>query len=449
MKKFFSHIDKLFIQEKLSYAILWLLVFVLPLIGSYYRASGLPGASFDWMEVLRTWKEYLPFLFLFIVHDWLIAPLIVHENKRLAYLGIAGCALLIFSYYIWNEKPFKQGPPPLERIEMREGNRLPQPPRARGEMTNFDSIPMSPSDMQAGNQPPLRPDLMAEDHPSNRPNRMDGEKPFQKSDRMGNPPPKPNGEDEPRELRDGEPPIMIQTKLSKIFVAILMMGVNLGTMLYFKQKRREDNLQELKREKLQQELEYLKYQINPHFFMNTLNNIHALVDIDPEKAKSTIIELSRLMRYVLYDSARPTILLSKETDFLKQYIALMRLRFTDKVSIQVSLPEDIPGVEVPPLLFITFVENAFKHGVSYEQESFIKVSMELEDGYLNFICQNSKPEQKREGAKDSHSGIGLENVKKRLKLIYGNDYFFLTTDKENTYEVSLKIPVNYDTMSGD
>lgn len=408
MKRFFTNIDKLWLQEKLTYVVIWLCVFALPVLGTYYRASGLPDASFDWLEVLMSWKEYLPFLFLFIVHDWLIAPLIVHENKKLTYLGIAGCALLIFSFYIWNEKPFKQGPPPREQTEMRD------------------------------------------DQPSTRPERMNGDRPFQQSDRMGNPPPKPNGDDNPRELRNGEPPIMIQTKLSKVFVAILMMGVNLGIMLYFKQRRREDNLQELKQEKLQQELEYLKYQINPHFFMNTLNNIHALVDIDPDKAKSTIIELSRLMRYVLYESSKPTVLLSKEIDFLQQYIALMRLRYTDRVAIEVKMPEDVPGVEVPPLLFISFIENAFKHGVSYEQDSFVRIKMQLQDGYLNFFCENSQlPKDKRGIAKDSHSGIGLENVSKRLKLIFGNDYFFLTNDEEDTYEVTLKIPVKNDTMLGN
>ena len=417
MKRFFTKIDKLFLEEKLTYVVIWLFVFALPVIGTYYRSMGQTDATFDWSLVLRSWEEYLPFLFLFIVHDWLIAPLIVHENKKLAYLGIAACALLLFGFYIWNARPSMQGPPPHEQMEMRNGN-----------------------------QPPQRPDRMADGQPFEKPDRMNDGQPFERSDRMGNPPPKPNGDDEPLEMRDGEPPMMIQEKLSKIFVAMLMMGVNLGIMLYFKQRRREDNLQELKQEKLQQELEYLKYQINPHFFMNTLNNIHALVDIDPEKAKSTIIELSRLMRYVLYDSARPTILLSKEIDFLKQYIALMRLRYTDMVRVEVSMPEDIPGVEVPPLLFVSFVENAFKHGVSYEQESFIDVKMELDGNYLMFTCENSKFEKK---TNDPHSGIGLENVKKRLKLIYGNNYFFLTSDKDNTYEVSLKIPVNNDTLLGN
>ena len=103
MLKNFPRIDKLWIEEMLSYALIWLLVFALPLVGAYYRVSGSQDVSFDWSEVLRSWKEYLPFIFLFIVHNWLIAPLIVHENKKLAYLGIATCALLIFSFYIWNE----------------------------------------------------------------------------------------------------------------------------------------------------------------------------------------------------------------------------------------------------------------------------------------------------------------------------------------------------------
>ncbi|MBQ9676037.1 MAG: histidine kinase [Bacteroidaceae bacterium] len=403
MLKNFPRIDKLWIEEKLSYTLIWLLVFALPLVGAYYRYTGQTDATFEWDEVTRSWKEYLPFLLLFIVHDWLIAPLIVHENKKLAYLGIATCALLIFGFYIWNERPPMQGPPPHEQMQMTD----------RG-----------PRDM--GNPPP------------------------QHDGKMGNPPPKPNDIDEPLEMRDGNPPDMLQGKLSKVFVAILMMGVNLGIMLYFKQRRREDNLIEQQQEKLQQELEYLKYQINPHFFMNTLNNIHALVDIDPEKAKSTIIELSKLMRYVLYESSKPTVLLSKETDFLQQYIALMRLRYSDRVAVEVSMPTDVPGVEVPPLLFISFIENAFKHGVSYEQNSFVSVKMQLLDGYLSFTCENSQlPHDKRGGTKDPYSGIGLENVRKRLKLIYGNDYFFLTNDGEDTYEVTLKIPVKDDTMLGN
>ena len=415
MKILFAKIDKLLLEEKLTYMVIWLFVFALPVIGTYYRTIDLTDASFEWEQVLRSWKDYLPFLFLFVVHDWLIAPLIVHENKKKTYLSIAGCALLLFAIYTWSQRPVKQGPPPREQMEMR-----------MGEPGNMRTPPARP-DGEMGNPPP----------------KPDGD--------MGDLPPKPDGNRGNLQPKpDGVPPIMLQEKLTKILAALLMMGANLGIMQYFKQRRRDDEMKELERQKLQQELEYLKYQINPHFFMNTLNNIHALVDIDPEKAKSTIIELSRLMRYVLYESSKPTVLLSKEIDFLKQYIALMRLRYTDRVAIEVTMPEDVPGIEVPPLLFISFIENAFKHGVSYEQQSFIRVKMQLQEGYLNFSCENSQlPKDKRESTKDPHSGIGLENVRKRLKLIYGIDYFFLTNDKDDIYEVTLKIPVKDDTLSGN
>ena len=118
----------------------------------------------------------------------------------------------------------------------------------------------------------------------------------------------------------------------------------------------------LEKENLNQQLEYLKYQINPHFFMNTLNNIHALVDIDPEKAKTTIVELSKMMRYLLYEGNNSLIPLHREVEFLRNYITLMKLRYTDKVKIDTDIPVSLPDRRLPPLLLITFVENAFKHG---------------------------------------------------------------------------------------
>jgi len=179
--------------------------------------------------------------------------------------------------------------------------------------------------------------------------------------------------------------------------------------------------------------------------MNTLNNIHALVDIEPEQAKNTILELSKLMRYVLYDGSRPTIPLVKETEFLKHYIALMRLRYSDSVRIDVDIPEEVPEVQVPPLLFISFVENAFKHGISYESESFIMVALNVKEGFITFSCINSKHETNQ----DPHSGIGLENTTKRLKLLYHDNYTFNINENVKTYEVLLKIPVTYDQVSSD
>ena len=111
---------------------------------------------------------------------------------------------------------------------------------------------------------------------------------------------------------------------------------------------------------MQAEMDYLKYQINPHFFMNTLNNIHALIDIDTEYAKNAVIELSKMMRYVLYDSGREIISLNKDIQFIQNYIGLMRIRYTNDVDIRVEYPHDLPTqVSIPPLLLIVFVENAF------------------------------------------------------------------------------------------
>lgn len=137
-----------------------------------------------------------------------------------------------------------------------------------------------------------------------------------------------------------------------------MTGANAGIKLMYQSIRDEQEMEALKRQNLQAEMDYLKYQINPHFFMNTLNNIHALIDIDAEYAKNAVIELSKMMRYVLYDSGRERIPLEKDIQFLENYIELMRIRYTGAIDIRVRYPEPLPGgVTIPPLLLIVFVER--------------------------------------------------------------------------------------------
>ena len=185
-------------------------------------------------------------------------------------------------------------------------------------------------------------------------------------------------------------------------------------------------------------MDYLKYQINPHFFMNTLNNIHALIDIDTECAKSAVIELSKMMRYVLYDSGRELIPLNKDLQFLQNYIELMRIRYTDTVDIRVEYPHDLPEqVSIPPLLLIVFVENAFKHGISYNRPSFIRLTVAYTEGRVRCTVVNSR----HGGARQHGPGIGLENVRKRLALIYGEENYSLEIrEEEDTYTVDLIIP---------
>ena len=176
-----------------------------------------------------------------------------------------------------------------------------------------------------------------------------------------------------------------------VLLGLFMTGVNTSIKLVYKSMRDEQEMEALKRQNLQAEMDYLKYQINPHFFMNTLNNIHALIDIDAEYAKQTVIELSKMMRYVLYDSGRESISLEKDIQFIRNYIELMRIRYTDAIDIRLDAPGSLPGrISIPPLLLIVFVENAFKHGVSYNRHSFIHIQVGYADRRVSATIVNSR-----------------------------------------------------------
>jgi LytS/YehU family sensor histidine kinase len=255
-------------------------------------------------------------------------------------------------------------------------------------------------------------------------------------DRFGHEPP-PEFRGERPDFKEKIPPAFIgEHDIVAIVVVILMCGMNLGIKLYFRSRNDQKKLQALEKENLEQQLEYLKYQINPHFFMNTLNNIHALVDIDPEKAKDTILELSKMMRFVLYEGDKKGVPLSREFDFIRHYITLMQLRYTDKVRISVDLPQEVPDRQIPPLMLITFIENAFKHGISYQHESFIDIKVAVNDK-LTFTCRNSKADKPNE----EKGGVGLQNVKQRLNLLYDNNYTLNIQDESDVYHVELTIPL--------
>jgi LytS/YehU family sensor histidine kinase len=238
--------------------------------------------------------------------------------------------------------------------------------------------------------------------------------------------------------RQMPPPLVNERDILSVVVLVLMFGANLGIKGYFRSRDDRKRLAELEHQNLEQQLAYLRYQVSPHFFMNTLNNIHALVDIDPQKAQETIVELSKMMRYVLYEGEKKNVPLTKEMAFLRTYITLMQLRYTNKVSISLDLPSQVPDRSLPPLLLISFVENAFKHGVSYQRESFIEVKVAIVNDVLMFTCRNSKADVPN----DEKGGVGLTNVRKRLNLLYDHDYSLSIRDDADVYTVELNIPLS-------
>ena len=403
-------------QENLIYLVVWGLLFAAPLLSFYVRTMSDTDLVFDWAEVFLVWRKFAVYLLLFLIHNFFLAPLLVHQRKRMVYFATVGALLVAFSAYQCSHRP--------------EGNRFHQHP------TPITHHP-SPHQMERPERPEApdpgmeRPDAPEHwDHP-------DAPQPPQAHDR-------PMRQHEFR--HDGPPPIMGERDIMAVLVLILMLGANLGIKSYFRSRDDRKRLAELEHQNLEQQLEYLRYQINPHFFMNTLNNIHALVDIDPEKAKDTILELSKMMRFVLYEGNKQGVPLSRELEFIRHYIALMQLRYTDKVRIDVSLPVEVSDRQIPPLILITFIENAFKHGVSYQHESFVEVKVSVEDSYLHFECRNSKAQHPTPNTRHPHDdekgGVGLANVRKRLNLLYSKNYMLSIHDVDDVYSVELNIPLS-------
>lgn len=224
-----------------------------------------------------------------------------------------------------------------------------------------------------------------------------------------------------------------------VLLGVFLASANCGIKFMFKAMENEHKMTELEHQNLQSEMDALKYQINPHFFMNTLNNIHALIDIDSEAAKTTVIELSKMMRYVLYDTENQVTDIANDVRFIEHYIALMRIRYTDAVDIRFEIDGEIPlGVKVPPLLLIVFVENAFKHGVSYNHPSYVHIKLSCDGEKAYAEVRNSR----HLSTAVARGGVGLENVRKRLDLIYGKRYNLTLDDsRAEEYYVKLSIPV--------
>ncbi|MDZ7877225.1 MAG: histidine kinase [Saprospiraceae bacterium] len=204
----------------------------------------------------------------------------------------------------------------------------------------------------------------------------------------------------------------------------------------------EAQKKEIENEKLVAELRFLKAQINPHFLFNTLNNLYSLAFTNSPNTTVVIDKLSQMMRYMIYDSNHLKVSLTKEIDYMQNYISLEKLRLNNEVPISFKIMGNTEGVKIVPLILITFLENAFKHGISNNAKmAWINITLELSGNACVYTVENSKLPEKDEKTKEK-SGIGLQNVQRRLELSYPNQYDLEVEDNQNHYLVQLNLDLS-------
>lgn len=400
-------------KEHIIYTSIWLLLYISPLASLYMRMSSNPNISFSWHEILNAWEFNTVWLVLMLIHNFLLLPILILKRRTWQYLMLASALLITCTFASFLIRP--AGP----RFDDKD---------KRMEMSDTNYYICGESD--SCHAPGLCQKMEHDPKEDMCRKPIHGGKPF------------PRPRYTPDELRPISPvPMLGPGEAVAFFGGLMLMGLNLGVKLYFKTQEDREQRERLEKQDLERQLEYLRYQVNPHFFMNTLNNIHALVDINPERAKTTIVELSKMMRYILYEGDKKYIPVQREALFLNNYIELMRLRYSSRVSINLDMPKMMPDVMLPPLLLIIFVENAFKHGVSYAAPSFIDIKVEVTQEMLQFKCRNSRQEQKPD-EKKKKGGVGLANARRRLDLLFHDKYSLEIKEDDKEYDVQLEIPLS-------
>lgn len=362
-----------------------MLLFVIPLLFSELTDG------VKWGHMYKIWREYSILLVILLLNRYLLMPKLFLKGKRTLYfiviLSLIGAAALFvykFDKSNNNMRPTSDFPPHRPPMEERSF----MPPHLAEESS---------------------PDGVAQGKP-----------------------------DRGRPQKNGMPRELVPPYANLLVIGILLIGFDSGLLFFSKWVHSEQNKLNAEKESIKNKMAFLKNQISPHFFMNTLNNIHALVDIDTEEAKDSIIRLSQMMDYMLYESQSSQVSMKQEIDFIKSYVELMKLRITDEVELVLDIPEILPKVKLPPLLTISFIENAFKYGISYEAPSFIHIKIDVSETRFAFHVINSN-HPKSDSRKNS--GIGIENARKRLDLIYQNTYSLNIQDNEKEFDVNLNFPI--------
>ena len=206
----------------------------------------------------------------------------------------------------------------------------------------------------------------------------------------------------------------------RLFIDLMVVGANVAIALTLRYASDRIDRERLMKINAENELSALKAQLSPHFYLNMLNNIHGMIEINPAGAQEMVLEMSKLMRYMLYDSTHAT----AEIEFIRSYLSIMRRRYPEsKVDIEASLPDsaDISGMTVPPMLFPVFIENAFKHGISYRRKSYIRIDLRTDGHTILFT---------------------ITNARHRLDLIYGSKARLDITSTPDIYNVELSLPAH-------
>lgn len=348
--------------ELIVYAILWLLVLILPFVNEFIKF--IDGKNFSWSSIARWFIGLIPFIPTFLVNNFILVPRFLWRNRIRTYLVFLFMLIIAFIGFLDISYEYK-----IELMNMIKQH------LAEGVINKPRKIVFFGMTM----------------------------------------------------------PIVLNLSL-----LLLMMSINALVVMVFKYIREKEDRRSIENIHLQDELRFLKAQINPHFFMNMLNGIHAMIELDQLKAQELTIELSRMMRYILYEGESQSTKFSDEVRFIISYVSLMRQRYPEsKVKICLNVPET-PSEEfiLPPLLFVTFVENAFKHGVSYSKPSIIEISLSEIDSKVEFSCVNTRQDLSAMTGK----GIGLQNVRRRLDLLYGDRYSLFIDENDDLYKVKLIIP---------
>ncbi|MFT3753540.1 MAG: histidine kinase [Paludibacter sp.] len=362
--------------ESITYLVIWLVIFSVP----FFQHRNLN--TVDWQNVTMDWIKMTSFCIIFILNGYILVPKLLFRKKYFPYIGITLLTLLLIVGLSISLQLYLTPAEPISMPKMELGPGMPP--------------------MELGSKMPAP---------------------------MGYRAPEPT-----------EQKSIFMTFTDNLIIAFLVVAAGTTIKLLSQWLNEEGRRKDVEKEQLKTEIALLRHQVSPHFFMNTLNNIHALIDINTETAKDAVIRLSTLMRYLLYDTAQGHTSLKKEMEFIESYITLMQLRYSKKVKISLDIPKQIPDIKIPPMLFISFVENAFKHGVSYQVDSFVEFKLEIADYQLNCFIKNSKHKNKEKFDK-SYSGIGLANIRKSLELLFNKNYSLNIQETDKEFEVQLSIPI--------